>query len=103
MRYAERAGAKTEDHYRNVCSVEHAIIEVLLSRDMRPGDSIDIILAQYLAERKGLSRNEFSAGVAQLMDLGLLCLRENRFYLTDAGFDVLYRVKVGRLPETLRV
>jgi hypothetical protein len=75
--------------YRQNKAARQAIIELLLVRDMRPGDSINIILAQFEIERKGIDNTEFSVGVVQLLDNGLLDMRGNAFYLTDAGFEAL--------------
>jgi hypothetical protein len=70
-------------------ATKQAILELLQSRDMRPGDSINIILAQFEVERRGIDHTEFSVGVVQLLDNGLLDMQGNTFYLTDAGFDAL--------------
>jgi len=66
-----------------------AILELLLARDMRPGDSINIILAQFEIERKGIDTTEFSVGGVQLLENGLIDMQGNAFYLTDAGFEAL--------------
>ncbi len=70
-----------------------AILDLLQRRDMRPGDSINIILAQFEIERKGIGNAEFSAGVMQLLDNGLLNMQGNVFYLTYAGFEALRRTR----------
>lgn len=70
-------------------AIEQVILDLLKSRDMRPGDSINIILAQYEVERRGINTIDFSAGVVLLLERGLLDMQGNVFYLTDAGFDAL--------------
>ncbi len=97
MRYAERTSAHTGECRGQAGATECAIFEVLLSRDMRPGDSIDIILAQHQTERMGIGSIEFSVGVVQLLDDGLLAMRDTLFYLTEAGFAALKRMRT-RLP-----
>ena len=92
MRYQYRGG-KVEEFYQRDDVIERAILEVLLSFDVQPGDSLDVILAQYHTERKGIRKNEFCTGLVHLMDRGLLRMLEFRFYLTDAGFDLLNRTK----------
>jgi hypothetical protein len=72
-----------------------AIFELLQARDMRPGDSINIILAQFEIERKGIDTTEFSAGMVQFLGNGLLDIQGNAFYLTTAGFDALRRGIAG--------
>jgi len=72
-------------------ATRQAIFELLQARDMRPGDCINIILAQFEIERKGIDNAEFSTGVVQLLDKGLLNMQGNAFYLTDAGFEALRR------------
>ncbi len=80
--------AYNESHVRDGAT-RQAIFELLQSRDMRPGDSINIVLAQFEIERKGIDNNEFSAGVVQLLDNGVLGMQGNAFYLTHAGFEAL--------------
>lgn len=70
-------------------ATRQAILDVLQARDMRPGDSINIILAQFEIERKGINTTEFSVGVVQLLDNGLLDMQGYVFYLTEAGFEAL--------------
>jgi len=68
-----------------------AIIDLLQSRNMQAGDSINIILAQFEIERKGIGKNAFSAGVVLLLDRGWLDMHGNVFYLTYLGFEALKR------------
>ena len=81
--------------YQQALAIEQAILDLLHSREMLPGDSINIIHAQYEIERKGIDRNDFSTGVVQLLDRGLLDMRGNVFYLTNAGFKALNRDDSG--------
>ncbi len=81
--------------YRLDGATGQAILELLKARDMRPGDSINIILAQFEIERRGIGNNEFSAGVVQLLNKGLLDMQGNAFYLTNAGFEALRHGKSG--------
>lgn len=76
-------------------ATELVILDLLLSRDMRPGDSINIILAQYEVEQRGIGTIDFSVGVVQLLERGLLDMQGNVFYLTGAGFDALRRDNRG--------
>ena len=78
-----------DGEYRQNGATGQAILELLLARDMQPGDSINIILAQFEIERKGIDTTEFSVGVVQLLENGLLDMQGNAFYLTDAGFEAL--------------
>jgi len=80
-----------EKTYLRDRATRQAIFELLQARDMRPGDSINIILAQFEIERKGIDNTEFSTGVVQLLDKGLLNMQGNAFYLTAAGFEALRR------------
>lgn len=85
----QRILRKDDGGYPEDGATRQAIFELLQTRDMRPGDSINIILAQFEIERKGIGNTEFSAGVVQLLDSGLLDMQGNAFYLTDAGFEAL--------------
>jgi len=70
-------------------AVELAILELLRSYDMRPGDTVDIYRMQDDIERKGFGIKQFSAGMVQLLTRGMLSMRNNLFCLTEAGFEVL--------------
>ncbi|MBI2354124.1 MAG: hypothetical protein HYV06_03685, partial [Deltaproteobacteria bacterium] len=76
-------------------AIDQVILDLLQSRDMRPGDSINIILAQYEVEQRGFNTVDFSTGVVQLLERGLLDMQGNVFYLTGAGFEALRRDRRG--------
>lgn len=89
MKQYNAIGAEHDRAHLRDSTTRQAILELLHARDMRPGDCINIILAQFEIERRGIGNTEFSAGVVQLLDNGLLDMQGNAFYLTDAGFKVL--------------
>ena len=91
MKEQTQSHAEHDKGYPQDGATKQAILELLQSRNMQPGDSINIILAQFEIERKGIGNTEFSFGVVQLLDNGLLNMQGNAFYLTDAGFEALRR------------
>jgi len=93
MRYTNPKNLIPGEYYQRDIIIERAIFEMLLSSDMQPGDSLDFISAQHQIVHKGISRKDLYLGLVHLKDRGLLEMREYRFYLTTAGFDMLNRVK----------
>ena len=89
MRKQARANMTHDESHVQDGATRQAILELLQSRNMRPGDSINIILAQFEIERRGIDNNKFSTGVVQLLDSGVLDMQGNAFYLTHAGFEAL--------------
>lgn len=89
MNLWKSATAENGEEHLQSRAIEPVILDLLRSRDMRPGDSINIILAQYESERRGISTAEFSAVVVRLLERGLLNIQGNAFYLTEAGFAAL--------------
>ena len=89
MRKQAQANEAHNESYIQDGATRQAIFELLQSRNMRPGDSINIILAQFEIERRGIDNNKFSTGVVQLLDNRILDMQGNAFYLTNAGFEAL--------------
>ncbi|HEX9078597.1 MAG TPA: hypothetical protein VF795_03340 [Desulfuromonadaceae bacterium] len=89
MKDQTRTVGEHDRDYPRYEATGRAILELMRARDMRPGDSINIILAQFEIERRGIGNTEFSAGVVQLLNRGLLNMQGNAFYLTSAGFEAL--------------
>lgn len=91
MNLRKCASAESGEGHLRSRAIERVILDLLQSRDMQPGDSINIILAQYESERRGINTGEFSAVVVRLLERGLLNMQGNAFYLTDEGFAALRR------------
>jgi len=70
-------------------AVEQVILEWLQSYDAGPGDFVDVFVAQHEIQRRGVDSNQFSAGVAQLLNRGVISLMGNSFFLTAAGYEAL--------------
>jgi hypothetical protein len=86
---------ETDQEHPHTLAIERAIIELLQSYDAGPGDLVDVFVAQHEIERKGIGHSQFSAGVAQLLSRGVISLRGNSFFLTEAGYEAVKRTEVG--------
>jgi len=87
-------GAEGQEDFGGHDAALRAIINLLQSRNMQPGESINIILAKFEMERKGIGRNAFSVGLVLLLDRGWLDMQGNVFYLTPLGFEALKKMEM---------
>lgn len=73
------------DQQRNSL-IKRAILDLLLSHGTQPDATIDIIRAEHESRCKGISKIEFSRAMMQLLELGVIEMRDNAFHLTKVGF-----------------
>ena len=85
--------AEFDQEHPQTFASERAILEYMQSSNAGPGDHMDIFVAQYEIERRGIEYSQFSSGMAQLLKRGVISLMGSAFFLTDAGYAALKRDK----------
>lgn len=93
MHYQQRPENEEQESPDGHATALRAVIDLLQSRNVQAGDSINILLAQFELERRGIDKKEFSAGVVLLLGRGWLDMQGNVFYITPIGYQALMRDK----------